>query len=610
MFSPVASSITLADYGSSEGGNTIRLFSKYLKTFSYLSSATLVFNGTPSNDFTSLSSPIDANMNKLLLNGKLEIIPLLSPRSYFEQILPDGSVDVGFSFTPLHWLSIMPDESSTMSALSAAAHQDFVSFLSVRHKEIRPNGTLTLCIPGDGTISVLPTFKCHGTAVHNLYDRYHVGPSISARFPMYFRTMDETLVSISVVKEKWRLKSQTTIPLMHTSWSPDVGKADFHADRMSARENMADLETSQDQFGIAVGEKHDFDTFDGISPKACLIVPEYEAGAEIVGLKSSKKDKKRRKRAKMLANVQEEPLSEAALEPTAEPTVELTAEPMPQEVLVEDPIPVEDEVPEAEEPMELPMVENANGADACEIPPAEPEEPKLSISLPFSAQHRLMVYLQQSLEQTCFRFGQRHMPQVLDSEGWDCPEAVELSTWMESLDFKHYIWDTVFDRQERFRLLGSISNIRDYAVSRTRVDCANLEKLILDASQMARILGEEDSARVTEKLGRNFIETAKWLADETERIQTRYDTKMDAIAAARTKLDALEDATNAELDKRLSDHQAVARSKIMVSVQEAEASAEAETLPGYSAPVSSLGWVNDLERSLAIGDDSEGTILG
>ncbi|KAF4340309.1 benzoate carboxyl methyltransferase [Fusarium beomiforme] len=232
-------SITLADYGCSEGKNSVRLFSKYLARLPPVSSATLVFNDTPSNDFSSLTSTINQNWDGLSQNGKLSIHPLLSPRSYFEQIVPDGFVDAGFNFTALHWLRMMPDASSTPSTLSAAAHDDFIAFLSVRHREFRPKGTLTLCIPSHGDISVQPVVKCFETAIRILYDKYQVDPSIAWRLPMHFRTSDEIQASIAAVESKWRLKNHQTVPLMHTSWSPEVVEAHSEEDKMAARKRYA-----------------------------------------------------------------------------------------------------------------------------------------------------------------------------------------------------------------------------------------------------------------------------------------------------------------------------------------------------------------------------------
>ncbi|KAG9497993.1 hypothetical protein J7337_010869 [Fusarium musae] len=119
----------------------------------------------------------------------------------------------------------MPDASSTPSSLSAASHEDLVNFLLVRHKEIRQHGTMTICVPSDGDISVFPTFRCFEASLRILYDKYQVDPTIARRLPMYYRTSGEILASIAAVDTKWGLMSHHTLPLIHTSWSPEVVEA-------------------------------------------------------------------------------------------------------------------------------------------------------------------------------------------------------------------------------------------------------------------------------------------------------------------------------------------------------------------------------------------------
>ncbi|KAF5251717.1 hypothetical protein FANTH_3327 [Fusarium anthophilum] len=134
----------------------------------------------------------------------------------------------------------MPDASSTPSSISAAAHDDFVTFLFMRHREIRQHGTMIICVPSDGEIGVLPTFRCFETCLRNLYDKYQVDPTIARRLPMYFRTVEEILVSITAVDSKWALKNHHALPPMHTSWSPEVIEASSEEARMLARKRYTD----------------------------------------------------------------------------------------------------------------------------------------------------------------------------------------------------------------------------------------------------------------------------------------------------------------------------------------------------------------------------------
>ncbi|KAF4987262.1 hypothetical protein FGRMN_10464 [Fusarium graminum] len=230
-------SITLADYGSSEGKNAIQLMAHYLANLPGLRSATLVFEDTPFNDFSSLATTIDTNWELLSQNGKLSISTLMAPKSFFEQVLPDNFVDAGYCFTALHWLQHMPS-SSEYPCMKDLAHKDLVSFLSARYKEIRPRGALTLCIPCHGPIEIVANMECLQTALRSLASTYHVDPSFKLRLPYYIRTMEEILFSVKTEKERWVLGYHATIPIVHPSWSPTVLDQD-NID-LQAREAYAD----------------------------------------------------------------------------------------------------------------------------------------------------------------------------------------------------------------------------------------------------------------------------------------------------------------------------------------------------------------------------------
>jgi hypothetical protein len=41
--------------------------------------------------------------------------------------------------------------------------------------------------------------------------------------------------------------------------------------------------------------------------------------------------------------------------------------------------------------------------------------------------------LRELVEEACFVYAQTHFPQLLARNGWDCPEAVELTEWSKLL---------------------------------------------------------------------------------------------------------------------------------------------------------------------------------
>ncbi|KAI9148944.1 Fumarate reductase 2 [Paramyrothecium foliicola] len=236
-------SITIADYGCSEGRNSVKLIQEYLSRMPGVSSATLIFNDTPFNDFSSLSSTIESNRTALSQCGKVNIYPLLSPQSFYQRIVPHDTVDIGFCFTALHWLQNVPN-SPDLSLLAASAHADLVTFLSARHKEIRLGGQLMLCIPIHGPFNVAFTVECMVDTVRTLAGTYGVDPSVIAKMPVHWRTMDEIMVSIAASDGAWELLHSSEIPMEHPAASLLKTISESDAEEFeTARDKYADIIT-------------------------------------------------------------------------------------------------------------------------------------------------------------------------------------------------------------------------------------------------------------------------------------------------------------------------------------------------------------------------------
>ncbi|PNP78782.1 hypothetical protein FNYG_07924 [Fusarium nygamai] len=273
----------------------------------------------------------------------------------------------------------------------------------------------------------------------------------------------------------------------------------------------------------------------------------------------------------------------------------------------EDPVPVAET---AHEPLaESPPPGNLNDATETDISQPVPEAHEL-IYLPFSAQHKLMVHLQERLETICFSFAQRVLPHALETRGWDCPEMVQLHLWMKDPSFQQYVEEKVPDTRERDQLHSSIIEIRRCAVKRKRIDTTMLEALLSSALELGNILEEERSVNELEQLRDSVIQITHRLAEETQVMQARYETKLQKITAARAMLDTMEEKNKALLSRRLEKSRSTANGRIIMLVREAESSTPKVALPGGSTTRSCLDWMNDLESSLALGEDEHEDFVG
>ncbi|KAH6954693.1 hypothetical protein DER45DRAFT_570892 [Fusarium avenaceum] len=303
------------------------------------------------------------------------------------------------------------------------------------------------------------------------------------------------------------------------------------------------------------------------------------------------------------------PRIDMILEPGEEPLPQVVAVPeeetLPKSEVIPEPVSVPEGEAVTQEQQHLEYGHDDSMRQNDEIAEStvtgEEEVTPSPLYLPFSAQHRLMVHLQHKLEAICFSFGQKHMPEKLRTEGWDCPEAVELNVWTnefrEARPFKERV-----PKRRRSALLDQVANIRNYAVSRTRIDFAELRNALSAAVHLAILLGEDWS--MFGKLREEVVSTNKWLAEEKEQLQKRLDAKLGVIAAARAKVDTLEEVTRAAFDKGLLKRQNMAHAKILMAIEKVEADQLVEVTDCSVTP-SSLDWVNGLENSLMLGDDSQ-----
>ncbi|KAM0084262.1 hypothetical protein ACKRZS_003479 [Fusarium odoratissimum] len=354
------------------------------------------------------------------------------------------------------------------------------------------------------------------------------------------------------------------------------------------------------------------------------VVNGHATEMRFLGKKLNKKKKKSIKKERLLSepqsiqfpsvNGQETIFAEESLavEPVTTAEVQEPLFAVPENNL-ETALPEEVPVPEAESAHELltetPLPGHINGATEIDIPPPAPDPQEL-IYLPFSAQHKLMVHLQERLETMCFSFAQRVMPHALEGRGWDCPEMVQLHHWMKDSVFQRYAEQRVPDEEQRDQFLNSVIELRRCAVDRKRIDTTALEALLSSALELANVLAEQTSVNELEQLRDSAIQTSQRLADETQMLQARYETKLQEITAARARLDAMEETTKAALSRRLELSRSTANNRIILLIREAESCGPRIAVPGGSTTRSCLDWMNDLESSLALGEDDHEDFVG
>ncbi len=161
--------VTIADYGSSEGRNSMAPISAAIEIVRARAGAqipvSVIHTDLPGNDFSTLFRTLIESDDSYQKKGA-EIYASAIGRSYFEQILPANSVDIAWNSWTLQWMSQNPVEDPDFlfgpnsphewvrEAVTQQQEKDWRAFLSLRSIELAPGGRM-LCLfgsKGDSTL--------------------------------------------------------------------------------------------------------------------------------------------------------------------------------------------------------------------------------------------------------------------------------------------------------------------------------------------------------------------------------------------------------------------------------------------------------------------------
>jgi hypothetical protein len=158
---PVEAPIIVADYGSSQGKNSLLPMGCAIRNLRPRIGANrpiCVFHiDQPSNDFNSLFEVLTSDPGRYELN-QANVFPCAVGRSFYEQVLPSESVHLGWSSNAAMWLSQIPSlipghfwslrsAGTARAAFERQAAEDWESFLSLRAREMRPGARLVVVLP-------------------------------------------------------------------------------------------------------------------------------------------------------------------------------------------------------------------------------------------------------------------------------------------------------------------------------------------------------------------------------------------------------------------------------------------------------------------------------
>jgi hypothetical protein len=154
--------IVIADYGSSQGRNSLapmRLAIDEIRMGVGPDRPILVYHvDQPSNDFNSLFEVLDGDPDRYSRTDA-NVFPCAIGRSFYEGVLPPNSVHVGWSSYAAMWVRRIPapipghfifarSTGEVRAAWERQGVEDWELFLSLRARELRPDGCLVISVPG------------------------------------------------------------------------------------------------------------------------------------------------------------------------------------------------------------------------------------------------------------------------------------------------------------------------------------------------------------------------------------------------------------------------------------------------------------------------------
>ncbi|KAF3905993.1 hypothetical protein ABW21_db0203944 [Orbilia brochopaga] len=229
------SNVTVVDYGCSQGASSTVAMQKLVSQLPLGSKATLVFNDLPANDFNSL---IKLLPNISPSDSTTTIYTSIAPKSFYNPVVPDCTVDIGFAFSSVHWLREMPQPKLATEGIQEyllnraarndkASHRDLVYFLTLRSHEVKSGGKLILAAPSptaddnDGRVTGnnklrLAVFE----AIHRLIEKGELPANAMDQIypPCHVHTENTVRAAVSETHGAWNLEKVYSRVIPHPGY--------------------------------------------------------------------------------------------------------------------------------------------------------------------------------------------------------------------------------------------------------------------------------------------------------------------------------------------------------------------------------------------------------
>ncbi len=184
----------LADFGAADGGTSLDLVKRLVgavRARNADKAISVTYTDLPHNDFSVLFRRLHGLLevaDARPLGSMENLFTFASGTSFHRQVLPDGTLSLGFSATAMHWLSTRPGTiADHVHPVGASADEqepyrrqaadDWTAILLARARELVPGGKLVLAnfcrdeegrhLGSTGGVSMFDTFAKHWRAMRD-----------------------------------------------------------------------------------------------------------------------------------------------------------------------------------------------------------------------------------------------------------------------------------------------------------------------------------------------------------------------------------------------------------------------------------------------------------
>lgn len=216
-----SATITLADYGAADGGTSLDLVNAsvdWVRQRHPKLPVSLCYTDLPGADFETLfrtmSGEVKGKQSPLTRHSDVHVFS--SGMSFYRQLLPTATLDLGFSASAMHYLSSMPGpiknhvhatgaSEAEKAKFRRVAVRDWETILLMRSRELKPGGRVVLvnfCIDAEGRY-------LGNTGGANLFDTYNelwvgmrndgvitAGEYEATAFQQFYKSVGETLAPL------------------------------------------------------------------------------------------------------------------------------------------------------------------------------------------------------------------------------------------------------------------------------------------------------------------------------------------------------------------------------------------------------------------------------